>query len=201
MMRSCLSVQSFLALALVSLLSVAPASAQIANPCAVALHQQLQSIVKAQIQLNDAYIQLQAQRTIALNKCPSSGSANQQCVADVESEFTPLRKRLDDQGTLLNAEAARANNDFNPGNCLWSAQEITQMVATLGQVTSQITQSIAQVISAAKGNGAAGGKAGQASQPTQTPPPSQASRPTKTSPPTQPPQKPTSASVPPSKSP
>jgi hypothetical protein len=181
-----LSVHGFLALMLAALLGLPSASAQTASPCAAALQQVLQNLAKARIQLDDAYTDLQAQRSIAIEKCSGSGSASRQCVQQVDDKFGPMRQNLDAQGTLLSAETTRAYNDF-AGNCPWSAQEITQMVATLGQAISQITQSVAQVISAAKGNGSPAGKAAQ------------------TSPPAQPPQKrspaPTAAPPPPPKSP
>jgi hypothetical protein len=147
-----------------------PANAQAANPCATALQQQLQNVAKARIELNDAYIKLQAQYTIAINNCPKGDpTAYQQCVAQVQQQFSPLQRNLDDDGVLLTSAANQASNDFNPGNCLWSAQEITQMVAALGQTTSQITQSVAQVISAAKGKGAQGSKAAQTPTSPQSP--------------------------------
>lgn len=167
-----------------------PADAQAANPCATALQQQLQNVAKGRIELNDAYIKLQAQYTIAINNCPKGNStANQQCVAQVQQQFSPLQRNLDDDGVLLTSAANQASNDFNPGNCLWSAQEITQMVAALGQTTAQITQSVAQVISAAKGKGAQGnpqsGKAAQTSpspQPPKIPTPAQTPTPPTKSP-------------------
>jgi hypothetical protein len=160
MRLSRLSVHSLTVLTLALFLRVPSADAQSGNACAVALRQELQTITQSRSQLNDAYIDLQAQYSVAVTNCPS-GSANQQCVAQAEQDFVARRKILDDQGTLLNAAGARAYNDFSGANCIWTPQQITQMVATLGQVTAQITQSVAQVIAAAKGNGSAAGKAAQ----------------------------------------
>ncbi len=158
-------------------LGTPPAGAQAANPCAAAYQQQMQSIAKSRLELNDAYLKLEAQRSIAMNNCPKTNPAAQQCVDQVNQQFQPLQKNLDDDGILLNSAAAQAANNFQGGNCPWSAQEITQMISALGQTTSQITQSIAQVISAAKGKGPTGGsqggnqggKSGQPSTPAQPP--------------------------------
>jgi hypothetical protein len=169
------------AIALAGLAGTEPAGAQAANACATALQQALQNVAKARIELNDAYIKLQAQYTIAINNCPKNDPTGyQQCLTQVQNQFNPLRQNLDNDSTLLTSEANQASNNFNPNNCLWSAQEITQLVATLGQATSQITQSIAQVISAAKGKGTQGTASGSSSggKTTKTSPPSQAPQPT-----------------------
>jgi hypothetical protein len=176
-----LFVCGFVALTLVALLGAQRADAQAPNACATALQQQLQNVAKARIELNDAYIKLQAQYTIAINNCPKNDPTGyQQCVTQVQNQFNPLRQNLDDDGILLTSEANQASNNFNPNNCLWSAQEITQLVATLGQATSQITQSIAQVISAAKGKGTQGTSSGSSSgsKTAKTSPSSQAPQPT-----------------------
>ena len=180
----------FFAFMLAPLLGSSPAGAQAANPCLAAYQQQIQAITKSRLELNDAYIKLQAQETIALNNCSQTQSTNQQqCVDQVTQQYAPLRKNLDDDGVLLSSAAAQASNNFNTSNCPWSAQEITQMISTAGQVTAQITQSIAQVISAAKGKGTTGAsQAGtQGSKPGQT----------STSTPAQPPQKRTPPAAPP----
>jgi hypothetical protein len=161
----------FFALILVPVLGTSPAGAQAANPCLAAYQQQIQSITKSRLELNDAYIKLQAQETIALNNCSQSQSTNQQqCVDQVVQQYAPLRKNLDDDGVLLSSAAAQASNNFNTGNCPWSAQEITQMISAFGQSVSQITQSIAQVITAAKGKGATGQTSSQKRTPPTTPP-------------------------------
>jgi hypothetical protein len=189
------------ALLLAALLAPPPAAARTPNPCSTALQQQLQNIAKLHIQLDDAYIQLAAQRTNAIrDTCVTASGQNQKCMTQVNARFDALRRNLDDQGTNLDAAAAKARNDFGASNCPWSAQEITQMVATIGQTTAQITQSIAQVVSAAKGNGggSSGGKPGDGS--TTPPPPAPPPAPTPTpAPPANP--APPSTPAPPAKSP
>jgi hypothetical protein len=186
MTPSRLHVYIFFALMLALLLPMPPAAGQAANPCLAAYQQQMQSIAKSRLELNDAYIKLQAQETIALNNCAQTQSTDQQCINQVVQQYVPLRKNLDDDGVLLNSAAAQANNNFNTSNCPWSTQEITQLISTLGQATSQITQSVAQVISAAKGKGTTGASQGgsQGSKAGQIPSPAQP--PQKRTPPTTP---------------
>ena len=54
------------------------------------------------------------------------------------------------QNTAMGAER-NAENDIRQNPCPWTAQQVTQIVAQVGQAGAQLSQGAAQIISAAKG--------------------------------------------------
>jgi hypothetical protein len=84
-----------------------------------------------------------------------AGAAMDQCEKQVSDNFAKseidLQKAFND---AVSQEQIIENNLAQGKGCGWTPEEITQMVATVGQIAAQLGQSAAQIIAAAKGKAA-----------------------------------------------
>jgi hypothetical protein len=88
---------------------------------------------------------------------PQAAKTEQQCVDDAQKAYNSAMGDIANRQSDLGTAIGKMNNQVSGGNCPWSPEQISQMITALGQSISQIEQGTAQVISAAKGNGAKSG--------------------------------------------
>jgi len=167
---SCLSLLAALTM------SAVPALAQ--GNCKAALQPVLQA--RSQILLNfaNAQTKLANDRQNAILDCikkgiagsPNSGAAVAQCQKSVGDTYQGAEIDLQkEENDALTQESIVENNLAHGPSCNWTPEEISQFVATIGQAASQLAQSAAQIISAAKTKAATAAAPGKA-PPTKPPP-------------------------------
>jgi hypothetical protein len=187
------------------LMAAAPALAQ-QNGCQAALAQVQQARSQIILKHTDAEQTLVTARQNALLDCQKkaigggtgSGAAMDQCEKQVNDTFAASEIDLQKAFNDALSQEQIVENDVSQGkSCALTPEEITQMVATVGQLAAQLGQSAAQIIAAAKGK-AAGATTPAAGAPGAKPPavPSPAT-PTSPTSPTPPSSKPPTAPKPP----
>ncbi len=96
-----------------------------------------------------------------LTHSPSStaGAAKtrKDCVAKAKVTFNNAANKIEKEDLEIHNRISNSLRKMAGGSCPWTAQEITQAIATLGQTIAQIEQGTAQIISASKGGKSGGG--------------------------------------------